>query len=322
MTQPIRGRVPRYSETMQEDSTRPREAVFLVNGASRTGRQRAAEARDALEAAGLRLKRFEVTNKPGAMDAELLKAVQDEEPLVIVGGGDGTLRIAAEKLSGTKSALGPFPMGTGNAWAKDLNIPVGSIETAQCLAEASTLQKIDLGIANGHGFVNVATIGLTALIVKNMPTQFKGRFGKLVYLPAVIRSLSEMKPFELSVDADGDEYHGEALLFVAAAGRTHAGPFRVTRFSANDDGLLSLYAVDATDRGGLAKFGLALLTGTHTWLQEVWNCETPSARVTTNPKKRIIIDGEPTGATPLDLGIKPGQLLVLAPPKSDEAKTE
>lgn len=294
-------------------------ATFLVNGASRSGERLAGSSKEALIKAGFNIERFVVTSKSKEMTTELENCAKRQDSLVIVGGGDGTLREAADKLADSACCLGVFPLGTGNAWAKDLGIPAHPDEAAKVLFEG-TPELVDLGIANGRGFVNVATAGLTSLIVKNLPTQFKGKFGRLVYLPAVIRSLAEMKPFYLNVETDGDSYAGEALLFVAAAGRTHAGPFRVTRFSSNVDGLLSLYALDDAGKGGVAKFALGLVTGLHTLLGEVWNCETKTAKVTTDPKKRIIVDGEPSGRTPLELSVRPGAVRVIVPSPAPEAQ--
>ena len=134
----------------------------------------------------------------------------------------------------------------------------------------------------------------------------------------MIKSLGELRPFQLAVKTEGDDYSGMALQLVVAAGRTHAGPFRVTRTSSNNDGRLSLYALDDTDRKGLAKFGLGLLTGLHTLLGEVWSCEAATASVTTVPPKRVIVDGEPSGTTPVELSIRPGVLKVLAPVPADQ----
>lgn len=289
-----------------------RDLVLFVNGRSRSGANHAEEARSALINEGFNVTRFEVCSQKAKFTRLVHESVASKEPIIAIGGGDGTLRMAAELIAGSESALAVFPMGTGNAWAKDLGIPMGAAQAAKAMTTATT-QLIDLGIANGHGFVNVATIGLTALIVKNLPGAGKSRFGKWVYLPAILRSLRELHAFELKVTSTHDNYEGHALLFVAAAGRTHAGPFRVTRASSNCDGKLSLYALDDTDRKGLFKFGVGLLTGMHTLLREVWTCEVESAKITTSPSKRIIVDGERTETTPLDLTIKPGALRVLVP---------
>ena len=295
---------------------RANELIFLVNGKSRSGAKSGDETREALQAAGFTIKDYHLTSKVDQFDSLLRSALQRKEPLIAVGGGDGTLRHAAELVAGTDSVLAVVPLGTGNAWAKDLGIPVGPTETAQALIGAG-VEVIDLGVMNGRGFVNVATVGLTSLIVKNLPKGSKGMFGRLVYLPAVVRSLKELRPFELHVETEGDSYSGMALQFVAAAGRTHAGPFKVTRRSSNHDGKLSLYALDSTDNKGLLKFGLALVAGVHTLLNEVWSCEAYTAKVLTHPSKRVIVDGEPSGQTPLELSVRPGALRVLVPSKAE-----
>ena len=71
-----------------------------------------------------------------------------------------------------------IPMGTGNAWAKDIGIPIDASEMAQKMCN-SEVQELDLGIANEAGFVNVATIGLTAAIATNIPKEAEGPIWKV-----------------------------------------------------------------------------------------------------------------------------------------------
>lgn len=289
-----------------------RELVFLVNGQSRSGALQGETAKQALEQAGFFVKSFLLTDSNSDFESKLQSFVRSGEPLVGIGGGDGTQRIAAQILCGTDSAMAVLPLGTGNALASDLGIPSNLEEAAKALFSAE-VTAIDLGLANGFGFVNVATCGLTGLIEKNIPKGLKGKFGRLVYLPAVVLSLKQLRPFELRVVTDGDDYVGMALQFVAAAGRTHAGHLKVTRHSSNTDGRLSLYALDSTDGRGLAKFGVGLLTGLHPFLNEVWTSEVVSAEVHTSPRKGLILDGERMGKTPIQLRVRPQSLKVLIP---------
>jgi YegS/Rv2252/BmrU family lipid kinase len=290
----------------------PRELVFLANANARRGKRGAFETKDALEDAGIAVKRLQITRRPRDFEEALAREIALGTPLVAVGGGDGTQRTAAERIAGTGTTMAVVPLGTGNAWARDLGMPLAPGQIARAIATSES-RAIDLGVANGRGFVNVATIGLTALIVRNLPKGIKGAFGRLAYLPAVLKSVREVTPFRVTVETDVERFEGDALLFVAAVGRTHAGPFPVTRAAQNDDGLLSLYVLHDTNGLGLLKFGVALLTGRHTSLKEVWTCEATTARVKTNKPRRAIVDGEPLGTSPLQLGIRPGALKVLVP---------
>ena len=56
------------------------------------------------------------------------------DPLVIVGGGDGTISAAASALAGTETRLGILPLGTLNHFARDLGIPTEIDDAAKLIA--------------------------------------------------------------------------------------------------------------------------------------------------------------------------------------------
>src|SRR5690606_20066937 len=67
--------------------------------------------------------------------------------LVIAAGGDGTVRAVAQGLRGSGVPLGLVPSGTGNLLARNLGLPLGSLETSLTIAFADEEREIDLGIA-------------------------------------------------------------------------------------------------------------------------------------------------------------------------------
>ena len=98
----------------------------------RRGPRRTRRSRDkvgaALAAAGIDA---EIELVEGGECAVRCRAIAERgDPLLIVGGGDGTISAAAVALAGTETELGILPLGTLNHFARDLGIPADLDEAA------------------------------------------------------------------------------------------------------------------------------------------------------------------------------------------------
>jgi diacylglycerol kinase family enzyme len=103
----------------------PREAVLIVNTRSRSGQKLLAEAAAKLEAAGIHLIAKHSIRKPGADLIPTMKAaVRDGAPMVIVGGGDGSLSCTIDEVVGRDCVFALLPLGTANSFARTLGIPL------------------------------------------------------------------------------------------------------------------------------------------------------------------------------------------------------
>jgi diacylglycerol kinase family enzyme len=94
----------------------PREAVLIVNTRSRSGQKLLAEAAAKLEAAGIHLIAKHSIRKPGADLIPTMKAaVRDGAPMVIVGGGDGSLSCTIDEVVGRDCVFALLPLGPPTA---------------------------------------------------------------------------------------------------------------------------------------------------------------------------------------------------------------
>ena len=91
-------------------------------------------------------------------------AREESASLPIIGGGDGTIRAAAQVMMGTRRPWGVLPLGTYNHFAQDLGFAAEPLEAAAQLATA-VVRPIDVGLVNGHVFVNNASLGAYPLAV-------------------------------------------------------------------------------------------------------------------------------------------------------------
>ena len=87
--------------------------------------------------------------------------------LAIIGGGDGTLNIAAPGLLNTGMTFGILPLGTANDLARTLGIPADPVDAARIIVAGAT-RRLDVGEVNGHLFFNVASVGFSATLARNL----------------------------------------------------------------------------------------------------------------------------------------------------------
>src|SRR3954470_9770908 len=137
----------------------------LINrggGAAAADSQIAEKAAAALAAAGLQVE-VELVDG-GECDVRCRAIAERGDPLLIVGGGDGTIAAAASALAGTGTSLGILPLGTLNHFARDLGIPNALNEAAKLIA-AKTEKRVDVAEMNDRVFINNSAVGLYPLMV-------------------------------------------------------------------------------------------------------------------------------------------------------------
>ncbi|MBX3120452.1 MAG: hypothetical protein KF784_15445 [Fimbriimonadaceae bacterium] len=254
-----------------------------------------------------------------AFEKAITSAKKDVGTL-IVGGGDGTIRKAAELLLGTDTMLGVLPLGTGNALAHELGIPISTADAMTFLDEQAVPAKIDVGRFNSDVFVNVATLGITSKIMDIIANSPKGKFGRLVYIPALFRAVRFAKSFRIRIESEKEALDLRAVQFVAASSQQHGGPFRVTESASITDGKLSVYVVKKGDRGSLFRYGLGLLFGRHTELPTVWSAELSQVQITLSKTGRFVLDGDAVKAREAEIRVEPSSLNVLVSPESAASK--
>src|SRR5205823_5191048 len=119
---------------------------------------------------------------PVAMDRAIREAVASGADTVVIGGGDGTVRTAAQALAGTRTTLGVLPLGTLNHYARDLGVPTALEDAARALATAE-VRAVDVGDLDGSVFVNNSAIGLYPYLVRvRERDERRWRLGRLLAL--------------------------------------------------------------------------------------------------------------------------------------------
>jgi diacylglycerol kinase family enzyme len=192
-------------------------------------------------------------------------ALRDPGDLVVVAGGDGTIRKIATRLAGGGVPVAIVPLGTANNIAKTL----GAVGDPRRLIEGLSTAKrkrFDVWAARGawgeERFMEGAGFGLftetmSALDEREEKKAFAPAGGGeriAAALRALYEALPRFEPVELSVELDGRELSGRYLLLEAMNIR-HVGPNLLLAPDADPgDGYLDLVLVEEDRRGELAGY--------------------------------------------------------------------
>ena len=295
------------------DETPPigrRRALLLVNRKARNGSAPIDAALDVLRQGG-----FDVEEMSCEQAGDLGRTVRKRAAsvdCVIVGGGDGTLNCTAPALIATGLPLGILPLGTANDLARTLNIGPDPVAAAQVIVDGHE-RRIDLGEVNGHPFFNVASIGFSAELARELTSEMKRRFGKLGYAVASARLLARMRPFTAFIEHDGRTERVRTLQIGVGNGRYYGGGMTVDATAQPDDGVFHVYSLELDHWWRLVALVPWLRRGTHGSWRDVRAFTTSQITVRTRRARSVNTDGELTSATPAVFKILPRAVRVYAP---------
>lgn len=287
-----------------------RRALLIVNGDSRSG----AQALDVVTA-GLRRRGIEPLHRESRSRDDLpplIASHAESVDLVAVAGGDGTLNAALPGLLAAKLPLAVLPAGTANDFARTLGLPANLDEAMDVAAEGVT-RRVDVGLVNAVPFVNVASLGLSVDLARELSGDLKKRFGKLGYAIAAARTLSKAKPFRARIVAGERRVKALTLQIAVGNGKFYGGGNQVDEAAVIDDGQLDLYSLEFARAWRLVFMLKAMRFGQHRALEEIRNMRGAEFEVRTRRPRPVNADGEIVTETPARFQILPGALEVFVP---------
>lgn len=223
---------------------------------------------------------------------------------VIVVGGDGMVHLAIQELAGTEVPLILIPAGTGNDFARtmnlDLDLPVASLSYA--LTHQPT--SVDLGRVNGMYFAEILSTGFDSM-VNERANRMRIR-SKIKYDLAMLLELPVFEPLEYEISVDGRKMTTRAMLIAVANGISYGGGMKICPNSDIQDGLFDLMILEPVSKIEFLKVFPKVFKGTHITHPKVRILQ--GKKITINSKAIAYADGERIGQLPITAEIAPGAL--------------
>ncbi len=256
---------------------------------------------------------------PGfSMAAAALEAKAD---VVIVGGGDGTVRAVGQTLRHTEIPLGIIPLGTGNLLARNLSLDVtdiaGCVQTAlfghQRHIDAGLMELEDgiTGAISKHSFMVIAGLGMDADVMNDTNSKLKEHVGWLAYSEAGLRHLAgRRKKISITLDDEPAQQRKVRSVLFANCGLLPGGIDFVPG-ALIDDGVLDVVVISPRSAFGWLAMAGKVVFQHKNHLPVINFYRSRNLTIRTVLPVETQIDGDPSGpATAVKVSVEPKAVLV------------
>ncbi len=267
--------------------------------------------------------------------------------IIVAAGGDGTVNAVANGMlratGGQRphSRMAVLPMGTGNVFALNMDIP-SDVKAACRIIVAGNVRRIDVGFAqplesarppkkgaavpsdfqdmpSPRYFLLMAGVGFDAKVIEDTSLRLKMMLRDFAYAFRSLQNAVVHQGTEVTLTFDDGTVHSSnSWLLMAGNAASYAWAIRFTEHARLDDGKLDVCLFPFENKLTSVQQVMQLLMGQHIERGSAAYFQTTGVRIESTPPVPVQLDGDEWGTTPLELKMLSGSLDVLAPPTVEE----
>jgi len=188
----------------------------------------------------------------------------ENEPVsgVVAFGGDGFIHEIIQHIVPREISLGVIPCGTGNDFARSIDIYRLSLNQQLELIAQTKSRSIDLGRVGSTWFVAILSTGFDAL-VNDRANAMQWPKGRMRYNIAMIEKIVALRAHSYRIRLDGEFVDVQATLVTVANGPSYGGGMKVCPDATLTDGLFDVMVLGKVSRTELLKVFPKVYSGRH-----------------------------------------------------------
>jgi YegS/Rv2252/BmrU family lipid kinase len=175
---------------------------------------------------------------------------KDNGNIVVAVGGDGTINEIARSLVNTNTVMGIIPSGSGNGFARSLNIPLDTVKAIECL-NMPFIKTIDSGKINDKYFFGICGVGFDALVGAKF--QDFGKRGPLPYFYIGVKEYFKYNYESYEIEENGNTDKYDPLLIAVANTSQYGNGASIAPQANPSDGYLDLCVLNKMKSGDAIK---------------------------------------------------------------------
>lgn len=258
---------------------------------------------------GDEITKFETT---GEQDTEQIRQrlTTDSFDRVIVMGGDGTVKLAAEAMGDRSLPIGVIPAGSANGLATDLCLPEDPEEFIPVALYGNT-KKMDAISINGQLCLHISDFGMNAELIREYEdSSMRGKLGYAIN--SVSALLKNDGPYEFKIETDDETFTEEGIMLAIANSKQFGTGSVINPQGKIDDGIFEVLVFKKIDLFEIFK---TFNDNVEELSEEfVVSISAKKVKVTTKDNVPFQIDGEYCDAlNTVEAHILPGKLEIAVP---------
>ena len=269
--------------------------------------------------AGLGINATFISTRHAGHGRELVASAQlsDFDGLVAAG-GDGTV---FEVLNGlyqhpkpARIPMGLLPIGTGNAFARELELEEDVLNHAMELLHRGRTRQVDVGFVKSADlsfhFINIVSMGFA--VDAGLTAQKMKFLGKAAYTLATLWQTLKLKSYPLKMEIDGKVIASDNVFVTISNSRFTGTHFLIAPDAEIDDGQFDVTILENLPRSRLLKLFPTIYSGRHMEYNEISSFK--AAQINIRSPKGLLLgpDGEFYGRSPAEISCLPQDLTIFS----------